>query len=138
MTEFLLLARRPFFPQCWRKITRSSENAGTVKPGDTTSEVEWDESKNRLNQKKHHVSFYEAATIFLDPLELTIDDPVHSLLCSTWDLNPAGSTWNCQRIVVYRFAHGGEMFIALRSLFILIAPQQRNCLGNRSAAGFRS
>ena len=79
MTGFLLLARRPFFPQCWRKITRSGENAGIVKPGNTTSEVEWDESKNRLNQRKHDVSFQEAATIFLDPLELTIDDPAHAV-----------------------------------------------------------
>jgi len=79
MTGFLLLARRPFFLQCWRKITRSGENAGTVKPGNTTSEVEWDESKNRINQRKHDVSFQEAATIFLDPLELTIDDPAHTV-----------------------------------------------------------
>ena len=40
--------------------------------------VEWDESKNLLNQKVHHVSFEEAATVFLDPLEATIDDPDHA------------------------------------------------------------
>jgi uncharacterized DUF497 family protein len=40
--------------------------------------VEWDESKNLLNQKKHRVSFEEAATVFADPLELTIDDPDHA------------------------------------------------------------
>ena len=40
--------------------------------------VEWDESKNLLNQKKHRVSFEEAATVFADPLELVIDDPAHS------------------------------------------------------------
>jgi uncharacterized DUF497 family protein len=45
----------------------------------TTSHVEWDESKNRLNQRKHDVSFEEAATVFLDPLEITIDDPAHAI-----------------------------------------------------------
>lgn len=41
-------------------------------------DVEWDEGKSRLNQGKHAVSFEEAATIFLDPLEITIDDPTHT------------------------------------------------------------
>lgn len=40
-------------------------------------DVEWDEKKNLLNQRKHSVSFEEAATIFVDPLEITIDDPDH-------------------------------------------------------------
>jgi uncharacterized DUF497 family protein len=43
-----------------------------------TFDVEWDESKNHLNQKRHNVSFEEAATVFLDPLETTIDDPAHA------------------------------------------------------------
>ena len=41
--------------------------------------VEWDESKNLLNQKKHRVSFEEAATVFADPLETVIDDPDHEV-----------------------------------------------------------
>ena len=41
--------------------------------------VEWDENKNLLNQRKHCVSFEEAATVFADPLETTIDDPDHTL-----------------------------------------------------------
>jgi uncharacterized DUF497 family protein len=49
-----------------------------MKPGNTTFEVEWDESKNLLNQRKHNVSFEEAATVFIDPLEVTIDDPAHT------------------------------------------------------------
>jgi uncharacterized DUF497 family protein len=50
-----------------------------VKQGNATSFIEWDESKNRLNQRKHNVSFEEAATVFVDPLEITIDDPDHVL-----------------------------------------------------------
>jgi uncharacterized protein len=45
----------------------------------TECAVEWDESKNLLNQKKHGVSFEEAATVFADPLEIMIDDPDHAL-----------------------------------------------------------
>ena len=41
-------------------------------------EIEWDGRKNLLNQKKHRVTFEEAATIFSDPLEIMIDDPEHS------------------------------------------------------------
>jgi uncharacterized DUF497 family protein len=46
---------------------------------DSAFEVEWDEKKNRLNQQKHHVSFEEASSVFIDPLELTIDDPAHTV-----------------------------------------------------------
>lgn len=41
-------------------------------------EFEWDVNKDKTNQKKHGVSFNEAATIFGDPLALTYDDPDHS------------------------------------------------------------
>lgn len=39
---------------------------------------EWDENKNRINQKKHGVSFDEAKTVFYDEEALVIDDPEHS------------------------------------------------------------
>jgi len=45
---------------------------------DAECAAEWDESKNLLNQKRHRVSFEEAATVFADPLEIMIDDPDHS------------------------------------------------------------
>jgi len=38
---------------------------------------EWDKSKAKSNLKKHEVSFEEAATLFFDPLSLTIPDPDH-------------------------------------------------------------
>lgn len=40
---------------------------------------EWDERKARENRKKHGVTFEEAATVFGDPLSLTISDPFHSM-----------------------------------------------------------
>ena len=39
---------------------------------------EWDPVKAAANARKHHVSFDEAATVFLDPAALTLLDPDHS------------------------------------------------------------
>lgn len=40
---------------------------------------EWDAPKAIANQRKHGVSFEEAATVFGDPLALTFPDPDHSV-----------------------------------------------------------
>ena len=39
---------------------------------------EWQARKAAANLKKHGVSFDEAATVFLDPLAMTFQDPDHS------------------------------------------------------------
>ena len=39
---------------------------------------EWDEKKAKSNRKKHGIGFDEAATVFLDPLSMTIPDHDHS------------------------------------------------------------
>jgi uncharacterized DUF497 family protein len=39
---------------------------------------EWDESKNKLNQKKHNMSFEEAQYAFLDPKRIIAKDLEHS------------------------------------------------------------
>lgn len=36
---------------------------------------EWDGTKAKANIRKHGISFEEAATVFGDPLSLTIEDP---------------------------------------------------------------
>lgn len=41
-------------------------------------EFEWDPNKAASNVSKHDVSFVEAATIFGDPLSITVPDPDHS------------------------------------------------------------
>jgi uncharacterized protein len=40
---------------------------------------EWDPEKAQQNTRRHGVSFEEAATVFGDPLSLTVDDPMHSI-----------------------------------------------------------
>lgn len=39
---------------------------------------EWDENKNEINKRKHHIAFEEAKTVFDDVEALVIDDPEHS------------------------------------------------------------
>jgi hypothetical protein len=41
-------------------------------------EFEWDPQKAEANKRKHGISFYEAATIFGDPLAITFSDQDHS------------------------------------------------------------
>lgn len=38
---------------------------------------EWDENKNRINQRKHGISFEEASTVFYDEFAILFDDPDH-------------------------------------------------------------
>ena len=39
---------------------------------------EWDQVKAATNLQKHGISFSEAASVFLDPVAMTFDDPDHS------------------------------------------------------------
>ena len=41
-------------------------------------DFEWDPDKEQSNQRKHGISFFEASTVFGDPMELTIYNPDHS------------------------------------------------------------
>lgn len=44
----------------------------------TPIQFEWDENKNKANQKKHKVTFEEAQTAFYDENARLIPDPDHS------------------------------------------------------------
>jgi uncharacterized DUF497 family protein len=44
---------------------------------DINYNFEWDPNKARSNMEKHGVRFEEAATVFIDPMALTIYDPAH-------------------------------------------------------------
>lgn len=39
---------------------------------------EWNREKDAANWRKHGVPFFEAVTVFQDPLAVTFDDPDHS------------------------------------------------------------
>jgi uncharacterized DUF497 family protein len=40
---------------------------------------EWDKKKDQANERKHGVTFEEAATVFGEPLAITFADPDHSV-----------------------------------------------------------
>lgn len=42
------------------------------------TEFEWDPQKAEKNLRKHRISFVEAASVFFDPLSITLPDPLHS------------------------------------------------------------
>jgi uncharacterized protein len=47
-------------------------------------EFEWDDAKDRANQRKHGVTFGEAATSFYDPLGREMPDERHSADEDRW------------------------------------------------------
>jgi len=58
---------------------------------------EWDERKNRINLKKHGVTFQEASTVFEDDNALVIDDPAHSE--------------QEERFIILRFSHKANLLV---------------------------
>ena len=40
---------------------------------------DWDQGRAKVNLRRHHVSFDEAATVFMDPMAVSGTDPDHSL-----------------------------------------------------------
>ena len=41
-------------------------------------QFEWDENKNKINQRKHRISFDEVTSVFRDAFAIVFDDPDHS------------------------------------------------------------
>ena len=62
---------------------------------------QWDENKARTNLAKHGVGFEEAATVFGDPLSLTIPDPAHSQ--------------NEDRFVILGTSHNGKLLVVVHT-----------------------
>lgn len=60
---------------------------------------EWDPAKAAANQRKHEVSFEQAATVFRDPLMLSIPDDAHSETEERW--LTLGQTENGKLLVVH-------------------------------------
>jgi uncharacterized DUF497 family protein len=70
----------------WRRFVRAADAQRSAFLDATrsilphmNSEFEWNPVKAASNQKKHSVSFVEAATVFFDPLSITVVDPGHSI-----------------------------------------------------------
>jgi uncharacterized DUF497 family protein len=50
----------------------------------TQYNFEWDPEKEKMNKKKHNISFEEAATVFHDPNAITIFDEDHTEKEERW------------------------------------------------------
>lgn len=81
---------------------------------------EWDPKKAAENVKKHGVGFEEAATVFGDPLEVTIADPDHSEGEARF-LSLGLSTGNRILVVAYTERQGTIRIIHAR----MAAPKER-------------
>ncbi len=63
------------------------------------TEFEWDPEKAKSNLLKHGVAFAEAATVFFDPLSITVHDPLHS--------------GNENRLVITGLSYGGRHLVVV-------------------------
>jgi uncharacterized DUF497 family protein len=68
------------------------------------TQFEWDPGKAESNLLKHEVSFAEAATVFFDPLSITIPDPWHSF--AERRLVVTGLSYKQRHLVVVHSDHG--------------------------------
>ena len=70
-------------------------------------EFEWNSQKAAKNLRNHRISFSEAATIFDDPLSVTVPDPDHS---SEEDRLIIVGQSHAGRLLIVSFAERGERF----------------------------
>src|SRR5260370_42462342 len=68
-------------------------------------QIAWNATKNQTNKTKHKINFEEAATVFYDPLSLTVDDPEHSVYERR--LHTIGES-NKGRLIVVTFFEGPD------------------------------
>jgi len=68
-------------------------------------EFEWDPQKAAKNLRKHRVSFAEAATVFDDPLSVTVVDPDHSAEEDRFII--VGQSYR-RRLLIVSFAERGD------------------------------
>ncbi len=68
-------------------------------------EFEWDPQKATRNLRKHKVPFTEAATVFEDPLSMTVADPDHSTEENRFII--VGQSYR-HRLLIVSFAERGD------------------------------
>ncbi len=78
-------------------------------------DFEWDLRKDAANQRKHHVSFSEAQTVFGDPLSTTFPDPDHSLVEQRF-LTIGSSRLGRLLVVAHTEEHGKIRIVSARGV----------------------
>lgn len=70
-------------------------------------QFEWEPDKAESNLEKHRVSFAEAATVFFDPLSITVLDPLHSVTENRFVIT--GLSYQRRHLVVVHSDHGDRI-----------------------------
>lgn len=89
---------------------------------------EWDDTKNRENQRKHGVSFEEAQSVFFDDEALEFPDPDHSSDEDRFLL--LGRSYHLRVLVIchcFRVSESVIRFISARKA----TPKERHTYGRR-------
>ncbi len=76
-------------------------------------DFEWDPVKAYANLTKHGVSFEQAATVFLDPLAITVYDAEHSQAEERW-ITMGQDAVGALLVVVHTFQHTGRIHAKAR------------------------
>jgi hypothetical protein len=101
-------------PWSWRSPCEGHAVTGLI--------FQWDELKAQGNQARHAVSFYEAKTVFNDPLGITISDPDHSEEEERW----LEIGFSCKgRLLVVWYAEWGDWIRIIGSRRATAAEQRR-------------
>jgi len=92
-------------------------------------EFEWDPGKAARNVTKHDVTFEEAATVFGDPLSVTVQDPDHSSEEDRYII--VGSSFRF-RLLMVSFAERGERIRIISARELTRAERAQYETGNQS------
>jgi uncharacterized DUF497 family protein len=81
---------------------------------------EWDEEKNKLNQKLHGITFHDAKFVFNDPRRIILPDLYHSEKEERWL-----TIGIVQRVLFVVFTEKGENIIRLISARTATKAEER-------------
>ena len=84
---------------------------------------EWDPNKAATNQRKHGVSFQQAATVFLDPRALSLYDEEHSTEEDRWITLGISATTGLL-VVHHTFEEGGPSAVRVRIISVRKATKR--------------
>ena len=76
-------------------------------------EFEWDPAKAKLDFNKHRLDFERAATMFMDPLALTIPNDRHSETEARW-ITPGKDATASYALVVHTFERSDDDRVRVR------------------------
>ena len=90
---------------------------------DNVLDFEWDTAKALANFAKHGITFEQAATVFLDPLAITVYDNEHSQTEERW-FTLGYETGGALLVVVHAFQDLNPTMATVRIISARVATKQ--------------